>query len=88
MQRGLLLDVVIRQRATVFELLAGKDQTLLIRRDALLVLDLGLDVVDRVRRLDFEGDGLASEGCRECRVSARSALARTLVVVLQSCTHS
>ena len=45
---GLLLDVVIRQRAAIFQLLSGKDQTLLIRGDALLVLDLGLDVVDRV----------------------------------------
>jgi hypothetical protein len=41
---GLLLDVVIRQSATVLVLLAGKDEALLVRGDALLVLDLGLDV--------------------------------------------
>ena len=57
----LLLDVVVREGAAVLELLARKDQTLLIRRDALLVLDLRLDVVDRVRRLDVERDGLASQ---------------------------
>ena len=32
----------------MFELLAGEDQALLVGRDALLVLDLGLDVLDRV----------------------------------------
>ena len=34
---------------------------LLVGRDALLVLDLGLDVLDRVRRLDIERDGLARQ---------------------------
>ena len=37
-QGGLLLDVVIRQCAAIFELLAREDETLLVRRDALLVL--------------------------------------------------
>ena len=60
MQGRLLLDVVVAQGATVFELLAGEDKTLLIRRDALLVLDLALDVVDGIRGLHLEGDGLAS----------------------------
>jgi hypothetical protein len=63
----LLLDVVVREGTAVLELLAGEDEALLIGRDALLVLDLGLDVVDRVGRLDLEGDGLAGEGCREGR---------------------
>ena len=56
-----LLDVVVRQSAAVLELLASEDQALLVGRDALLVLDLGLDVIDRVRGLDLKGDGLASE---------------------------
>ena len=30
---GLLLDVVVRQRAAVFQLLAREDQTLLVRGD-------------------------------------------------------
>jgi hypothetical protein len=42
-------------------LFSGEDQSLLIRRDALFVLDFRLDVVDGVRRLDFEGDRLARE---------------------------
>ena len=44
MQGRLLLDIVIRQGAAVLELLASKDKTLLVRRDALLVLNLRLDL--------------------------------------------
>tara|TARA_X000001036_G_scaffold263511_4_gene244983 strand:+ start:17409 stop:17618 length:210 start_codon:yes stop_codon:yes gene_type:complete len=45
---GLLLDVVLGEGAPVLKLLASKDEALLIWRNALLVLDLGLDVVDGV----------------------------------------
>jgi hypothetical protein len=45
---GFLLDVVVGQSTTIFELLASEDKTLLIRRDTFLVLDLLLDVVDGV----------------------------------------
>ena len=58
---GLLLDVVVREGAAILELLAREDQALLVGGDALLVLDLGLDVVDGVGRLDLEGDGLAGD---------------------------
>ena len=61
MESRLLLDVVVGQGAAVLELLARENQALLVRGDALLVLDLGLHVVDRVRGLDFEGDGLAGD---------------------------
>ena len=42
-ERALLLDVVVRKRAAVLQLLAREDETLLIGWDALLVLDLGLN---------------------------------------------
>jgi len=58
----LLLDVVVCQGAAILQLLTSKDQTLLVRRDALLVLDLGLHIVNGIGRLHFQGDGLASEG--------------------------
>ena len=45
----------------VLEVLAREDQALLVGRDAILVLDLGLNVIDRERWLDFEGDRLAGE---------------------------
>ena len=45
MERRLLLDVVVGEGAAILELLAGEDQALLVRGNALLVLDLGLYVV-------------------------------------------
>ena len=65
MEGGLFLDVVIRESATVLELLAGEDESLLIGRDAFLVLDLGLDGLDGVSALHLEGDGLTREGFDE-----------------------
>ncbi len=64
-ESGFLLDVVILEGPAVLELLSSEDKSLLIWRNALLVLDLGLDVLDSVRRLNVEGDGLASKGLNE-----------------------
>ncbi|ELU43530.1 hypothetical protein AG1IA_02424 [Rhizoctonia solani AG-1 IA] len=61
----LLLDVVVRQSATILELLASENETLLVRGDAFLVLDLRLDIVDRVGRLNLQGDSLTREGLDE-----------------------
>jgi len=60
-----LLNVVIRESAAVFELLFNENQALLGGRDALLVLDLGLDVVNGVRRFYLEGDCLSGQGLDE-----------------------
>ena len=65
MESALLLDVVVAQCSTVFELLAGEDEALLIGRNALFVLDFGLDVLDRVTRFHFQGDGLAGKRLHE-----------------------
>jgi hypothetical protein len=64
-QGALLLNVVVGKSAPILKLLAGKDQTLLVRGDALLVLDLGLDVIDSVGGLNLEGDGLPRQGLNE-----------------------
>ena len=61
MERRLLLDVVVRQGTAVLELLASKDETLLVGRNTLLVLDLRLDVVDGIGRLHLEGNSLTSQ---------------------------
>ena len=61
MKGGLLLDIVIRESATVFELFPGEDQALLVRRNAFLILNLRLNIVDGVGRLDLESDSLASD---------------------------
>ena len=55
---GLLLDVVIRKSTSILELLSSEDETLLIRGDSFLVLDLSLYVVDGVGRLHIERDSL------------------------------
>jgi len=40
-----LLNTIIRKCATILKLLASEDQVLLVRRDAILVLHLGLQIV-------------------------------------------
>ena len=65
MESGLLLDVVVAEGSAILELLSSEDESLLIWRDTLLVLDLGLDVLDGVGWLDIKGDGLTSEGLNE-----------------------
>ncbi len=61
MQGAFLLDVVIRKSAPIFKLLACEDESLLIGRNAFLVLNLLLHVLNRVRGFSIEGNGLASE---------------------------
>src|ERR1700733_5921714 len=51
---GLFLDVVVTECSAVFELLSGEDESLLIRGNALLVLDLGFDVFNGVTGLDIK----------------------------------
>merc|ERR1711935_98078 len=65
MQSGFLLNVVVREGAAILKLFAGKDQSLLIWRNALLVLDLCFNVLNGVRGFDLESDGFASQGLDE-----------------------
>ena len=58
MECALLLDIVVGQGAAVLQLLAGENQSLLIRWDPFFILDLGLDIVDGIRGFDLEGDRL------------------------------
>merc|ERR1711956_210368 len=57
----LLLDVIVREGATILKLLASKDQSLLIWGNTFLILDLGLDILNRVRCLNLKKDGLAGQ---------------------------
>ena len=61
MKGGSFLDVVIGEGSPVLELLPGEDEPLLVWGDALLILDLGLNVLDGIRRLHLESDGLAGQ---------------------------
>ena len=65
MKGGFLLDVVVGESTSILELFTGEDESLLVGRNTLLVLNLGLDVVNGVGRLDLEGDSLASQGLDE-----------------------
>merc|ERR1711917_200248 len=62
---GLLLDVVIGESSSVLELFSSEDEPLLIWWNAFLILNLGLHVLDRIRWLDFKGNGFPSEGFDE-----------------------
>jgi len=61
-ERGFFLDIVVAEGSSVFELFAGKDEALLIRGDAFLVLNFGLYIVDGVAGFDIKSDGLTREG--------------------------
>merc|ERR1719188_111189 len=65
MESGFLLDVVVRKGSSILELLTGEDKSLLIGWDALLVLDLSLDVFDGVGWLDLKSDSLSRKGLNE-----------------------
>merc|ERR1711874_797114 len=65
MESGLFLDVVVRQSSAILQLLASKDQTLLVWGDSLLVLDLSLDILNGIAGLNLQGDGLPCESLDE-----------------------
>ena len=73
-QSRLLLDVVVGKGAAVLELLAGENQALLIRRNAFLILNLGLDVVDGIAGLDLQSDGLAGDWKRKSQLNAQMGI--------------
>mmetsp|Transcript_15625 Transcript_15625/g.38900 ORF Transcript_15625/g.38900 Transcript_15625/m.38900 type:complete len:209 (-) Transcript_15625:200-826(-) len=70
-----LVDAVADQGAPVLQLLAHKDQPLLVRRDALLVLDHRLDLLHRGVSTDMQDDCLA---CQALDVDVKLACARLL----------
>jgi len=60
-----LLDIVIRQGASIFQLLASEDQSLLVRGNSLLILNLGLHILDGIAGLNLKGDCFARQGLDE-----------------------
>merc|ERR1719334_1821789 len=65
MEGGLLLDVVIAQGSAIFKLFAGENQSLLIGRNSLLILNLGFHIFNCVRGLNLKSDGLPCKGLHE-----------------------
>lgn len=69
MESRLFLDVVVGEGASVFELFAGEDETLLVGRDTLFVCLVG---IRRINILRMTEQGIANLGswplhCRLCR---------------------
>merc|ERR1712127_689013 len=62
MKGALLLNVVVRKSAPIFQLLPSENQALLIRRNSLLVLNLLLHVLNGIGRLNIQSDSLAGQG--------------------------
>ena len=57
----LLLNIIIRKSVSILKLLANKEQALLVRRNAVLVSNLGLHVVDCMGGFDLKANCLASK---------------------------
>jgi len=67
------LLLLIRECPAILELFSGKNKPLLIGRDPLFVLDFRLDIVDRVRRFNLEGNRLSSQGLdKDLHTSAKA----------------
>ena len=92
MKGRLFLNVVVRKCSSVLQLLSSEYETLLVRRNAFLVLHLGLDVVACVRRLHFKGAGdrLTSQGLDKNlhATKAKDEVERRLLldVVIRECS--
>jgi len=65
MKSRFFLDVVICESASVFKLLSSEDETLLVRWDTFLVLNLSLDAFNSVSSFDVQGDSLSRQGLDE-----------------------
>merc|ERR1711908_128689 len=55
MKSRLLLNVVITQSATIFQLFAGKNQSLLVGWNAFFIMNLGFDIVDCITWFNLKG---------------------------------
>ena len=58
MERRLFLDIVIGEGTAFLQLLPGEDEPLLVQRNPLLILNLGLHVIDGVGALHLQRDRL------------------------------
>ena len=59
------VDVVVRQRAYVLQLLPSENQTLLVRGNSFFILDLRLYIFNRIRGFHLKGDGLTRQSFHE-----------------------
>merc|ERR1712213_70053 len=62
MESALLLDVVVGESSSIFQLLSSEDESLLVWGNSFLVLDLCFYIFNGVRWFNLQSNGLASEG--------------------------
>ena len=81
MKGGLLLEVAVSEGPSDLKLFPRKDQALLIRGDAFFILDLLLDVVDRVCEHHVQNDRLPTQSLEkdlhQRTIISRGAIATT-----------
>ena len=65
MKGRFLLDVVVAQGSAIFQLFSSEDESLLVWWDTFFVLNLGLDVLNRVAWLNLESDGFTGQSLDE-----------------------
>ena len=65
MESRFFLDVVVGKSSSVLKLLSSEDETLLVRWDTFLILDLSLDAFNSVSSFDVQGDSLSRQGLDE-----------------------
>lgn len=61
MEGAFLLNVVVSHCPAVLQTLSGEDESLLVTGNALLVLNLSLDVLNAVALIGLNGDGLSGQ---------------------------
>ena len=65
MKSGFLLNIVVGESSSIFKLLAGENESLLIGGNSFLVLDLCLHILNGVGWLNVESDGLSGKSLDE-----------------------
>ena len=65
MKSGFFLDIVVAKGSSIFKLLSGENESLLIGWDTFFILDLCLYIINGVRWLNIKSDGLSGKGLYE-----------------------
>jgi hypothetical protein len=85
-QGALLRDIVVLQRVTIFQLLPGKDETLLVRRNAFPLLDLRLRRQNRVTSINVKRNRPPRQRLHKDLDSATASAVGTVMTTLLSGT--
>merc|ERR1712043_148502 len=61
MESRFFLDIVIRKSSAIFQLLSGKNQSLLVRRDTFFILDFLLHIFNGITGFNIKSDSFTSQ---------------------------